>query len=86
MWTRDASRAAQPAIAAAFKAEVAAFEVSAEQVKEGMLGDLDTTNLPGSEALSQPGQREGQTKIIKDEGTRMALMSHDCLWMTSDDR
>ena len=86
VWTRDASRAAQPAIAAAFKAEVAAFEVSAEQVKEGMLGDLDTTNLPGSEALSQPGQREGQTKIIKDEGTRMALMSHDCLWMTSDDR
>ena len=84
VWTRDASRAAQPAIAAAFKAEVAAFEVSAEQVKEGMLGDLDTTNLPGSDALAQPGQREGQTKIIKDEGARMALMSHDCLWTTPD--
>jgi len=69
VWTREASRVAPPSVATAFKEQVAAFAMPAEQVKEGMLGDLDTTNLPDEEALLEPGQREGQTKIVKDTAT-----------------
>ena len=35
---------------------------------EGMVGDLDVSQLASEEALAQPGEREGQHKIVKDEG------------------
>jgi len=33
-----------------------------------MVGDLDVSQLASEEALAQPGEREGQHKIVKDEG------------------
>ena len=60
---------APAADAAAFKEAVAAFALPAQQVAEGMLGDLDTRNLATEEALNTPGTREGQTKIVKDSST-----------------
>ena len=69
VWTTAASRIASAGNASAFKEQVAAFSLPAKQVKEGMLGDLDTTSLPSKEALQVPGTREGQTKIVKDDTT-----------------
>jgi len=66
VWTKTSTRVAPPSVATLFKEAVAAFTLPAQQVKEGMLGDLDTDNLPNEEALLTPGQREGQTKIVKD--------------------
>jgi len=67
LWTRAAGRAAPQALQAGFKDEVAAVAMPAQQV-EGMVGDLDVSQLASEEALAQPGEREGQHKIVKDEG------------------
>jgi len=69
VWTREDARVAAPADASAFKEQVAAFSLPAQQVADGMLGDLDTKNLPSEDALNTPGTREGQTKIVKDSNT-----------------
>ena len=69
VWTRADERVADAADATAFKEQVAAFSLPAQQVAEGMLGDLNTSDLPSEEALLTPGTREGQTKIVKESTT-----------------
>ncbi|XP_048826154.1 phospholipase A-2-activating protein isoform X1 [Brienomyrus brachyistius] len=36
--------------------------------KTGDLGDIKAEDLPGREHLNEPGNRDGQTRLIKDEG------------------
>ena len=71
VWTRVPSRCAGLELQAAFKEEVAAVAMPAQQV-EGMVGDLEVAKLATEDALAEPGNREGQHKIVKDKnGTPM---------------
>jgi phospholipase A-2-activating protein len=65
VWTRAPGRCAGVYVQTAFRDEVAAVEMPAQQV-EGMVGDLEIAKLASEEALAQPGTREGQHKIVKD--------------------
>ncbi|XP_038625720.1 phospholipase A-2-activating protein isoform X2 [Tachyglossus aculeatus] len=53
-------------------AELQAFDSELSQAtidpKTGDLGDIDAEQLPGKEHLSEPGTREGQTRLIKEGG------------------
>jgi phospholipase A-2-activating protein len=69
IWTRTASRAAPLDVQTGFKESVAAVAMPAQQVNEGMLGDLNTSELSSEEALATPGTREGQHKIVKDSAS-----------------
>ncbi|XP_069818093.1 phospholipase A-2-activating protein isoform X3 [Dendropsophus ebraccatus] len=52
--------------------ELQAFEDELSQAvidpKTGDLGDIKTEDLPGKEHLSEPGTREGQTRLVKEDG------------------
>ncbi|KAM9251243.1 phospholipase A-2-activating protein [Cariama cristata] len=51
--------------------EIQAFENELSQVsidpKTGDLGDINADDLPGKEHLKDPGTRDGQTRLIKDD-------------------
>ncbi|KAL4641576.1 phospholipase A-2-activating protein isoform X1 [Arapaima gigas] len=49
--------------------------------KTGDLGDIKIEDLPGREHLNEPGNREGQTRLIKDGGKVEAYQ-----WSESDGR
>ncbi|XP_074850154.1 phospholipase A-2-activating protein isoform X2 [Carettochelys insculpta] len=52
--------------------EIEAFENELSQAtidtKSSDLGDINADDLPGREHLKEPGTREGQTRLIKDNG------------------
>uniref|UniRef100_A0A3Q3KAP9 Phospholipase A2-activating protein n=1 Tax=Monopterus albus TaxID=43700 RepID=A0A3Q3KAP9_MONAL len=49
--------------------------------KTGDLGDINMEDLPGREHLNEPGNRDGQTRLIKD-GQKVEAYQ----WSVSDDR
>ncbi|PWN50917.1 PFU-domain-containing protein [Violaceomyces palustris] len=61
VFTRDSSRAADPE-------EIKAYEhtISSQALNQTQVGDINKESLPGKEALSQPGSKEGQTKMVKN--------------------
>ena len=66
VWSKTAERAAPDEQVVLFKESVAAVALPAEQA-EGH--GLDTSNMASEEALANPGEREGQHKIIKDSAS-----------------
>ncbi|XP_075066161.1 phospholipase A-2-activating protein isoform X1 [Mixophyes fleayi] len=52
--------------------EIQAFEDELSQAtidpKTGDLGDINVEELPGKEHLSEPGTKEGQTRLVNDNG------------------
>ncbi|XP_032069601.1 phospholipase A-2-activating protein isoform X2 [Thamnophis elegans] len=65
--------------------EIRAFENELSQTtidsKTGDLGDINTDDLPGREHLDEPGTRDGQTRLIKDDGKVEAYQ-----WSSSEGR
>ncbi|PSN46406.1 Phospholipase A-2-activating protein [Blattella germanica] len=66
VFSADSSRQADDALQQQFAEEVANTSVSAEQE----LGGMKISELPGKEALYEPGRTDGQTKLIR-EGTKV---------------
>lgn len=65
VWTRDPARAAGADVVSVFEASVEAQAVPANDIP-GMVGGVDVASLPDESALSQPGVKEGQYKIVRD--------------------
>ncbi|XP_071436872.1 phospholipase A-2-activating protein [Pithys albifrons albifrons] len=65
--------------------EIQAFENELSQAsidpKTGDLGDINADDLPGREHLKDPGTRDGQTRLIKDDGKVEAYQ-----WSVSEGR
>ncbi|KAK0547024.1 hypothetical protein OC846_002030 [Tilletia horrida] len=61
VFTRDAKRVAETAELQSFEQSVASQSLNKTQV-----GDVKKDDLPGLEALSQPGTKEGQTKMVRN--------------------
>uniref|UniRef100_A0A8C8RS36 Phospholipase A-2-activating protein n=1 Tax=Pelusios castaneus TaxID=367368 RepID=A0A8C8RS36_9SAUR len=65
--------------------EIQAFETELSQAtidpKSSDLGDINADDLPGREHLKEPGTREGQTRLIKDNGKVEAYQ-----WSVSEGR
>ncbi|NXK00091.1 PLAP protein, partial [Corythaixoides concolor] len=65
--------------------EIQAFENELSQAsidpKTGDLGDINADDLPGKEDLKDPGTRDGQTRLIKDNGKVEAYQ-----WSVSEKR
>ncbi|KAK0531494.1 hypothetical protein OC834_002936 [Tilletia horrida] len=61
VFTRDAKRVAESAELESFDKTVASQTLNKSQV-----GDVKKNDLPGTEALSQPGTKEGQTKMVRN--------------------
>uniref|UniRef100_A0A8V0XQN2 Phospholipase A-2-activating protein n=1 Tax=Gallus gallus TaxID=9031 RepID=A0A8V0XQN2_CHICK len=65
--------------------EIQAFENELSQAsidpKTGDLGDINADDLPGKEHLKDPGMRDGQTRLIKDNGKVEAYQ-----WSVSEGR
>ncbi|XP_057899835.1 phospholipase A-2-activating protein [Melospiza georgiana] len=65
--------------------EIQAFENELAQAsidpKTGDLGDINADDLPGREHLKDPGTRDGQTRLIKDNGKVEAYQ-----WSVSEGR
>jgi len=68
VFSSNPSRTADPDELTAFTEEVAASSVPSKST----IGDLKIDELPGPEALFQPGRREGQTIMIR-EGADLAF-------------
>ncbi|CAK9827068.1 Phospholipase A-2-activating protein [Anthophora retusa] len=62
IFTCDPERYANPETLQEFEQEIANVKLNAEQE----LGGIKIKDLPDAEALLQPGQRDGQTKIVND--------------------
>ena len=62
VFTRDASKVADEAVLQAHEAMIKAQTVSAQEV-----GGVKMDQLPGMEALETPGDKDGQTKIVRIE-------------------
>ncbi|ETE70392.1 Phospholipase A-2-activating protein, partial [Ophiophagus hannah] len=65
--------------------EIHAFENELSQAtidsKTSDLGDINVDELPGKEHLDEPGTRDGQTRLIKDNGKVEAYQ-----WSSSEDK
>ncbi|SJX63555.1 related to DOA1-involved in ubiquitin-dependent proteolysis [Sporisorium reilianum f. sp. reilianum] len=61
IFTRDASLVADEATLQAYE-----HAISTQTLNQTQVGDIKKDNLPGVEALSQPGSKEGQTKMVKN--------------------
>jgi len=70
VFTREESRVASSEVIQAFEAELSACAVAAEQE----LGGIKVTDLPGPEALYEPGARDGQQKMVR-EGEKVSVHS-----------
>ena len=66
----DDSRKASPEIIALYDAEMAQFQIPRESNNGDELpeeiGGVKLADMPGPEALSQPGKRDGQTMMVLD--------------------
>ena len=63
VFTRSTSRIATKAEIEVFESALAASSIPANQV-----GDLDKSKVAGVEALSMPGNKEGEVKMVKNGG------------------
>lgn len=61
IFTRDASLVADEATLKAYD-----HSISTQVLNQTQVGDIKKDSLPGPDALSQPGTKEGQTKMIKN--------------------
>lgn len=61
VFTRDAARVADDESLKAYEHAISTQALNATQV-----GDIKKEDLPGAEALAQPGSKEGQTKMVKN--------------------
>jgi len=61
IFSREPDRFADAAALADYEAAVAKTTINTQQI-----GDVKNTDLPGPEALAQPGRKEGQVKMIKN--------------------
>ncbi|KAJ4435996.1 hypothetical protein ANN_18620, partial [Periplaneta americana] len=66
VFSADPSRQADPALQQQFSEEVSNTSVAAQQE----IGGVKISDLPGKEALYEPGRTDGQTKLIRD-GTKV---------------
>lgn len=62
IFTCNPEQYAEPEVLQKFEQEVASVKLNAQQE----LGGIKVKDLPDAKALLQPGQRDGQTKIIND--------------------
>lgn len=62
-FTRDDSRVADESEIKTFEDEVGKSEVPLAE-----LGDIKVDQLPGKEALMNPGKKEGATKLVREDG------------------
>ncbi|KAL6437279.1 hypothetical protein ACFW04_005056 [Cataglyphis niger] len=62
IFSSDPERYANSETLQAFEKEVASTTLNAEEV----IGDINIKDLPDSKVLLQPGQRDGQTKIVNE--------------------
>eukprot|EP00850_Spirogloea_muscicola_P015931 SM000126S26307 [mRNA] locus=s126:117967:124577:+ [translate_table: standard] len=66
VWTRDASKRAPPDQIAAYEAQLA--------TRSGKtVGGVKVEDLPGPEALKEPGKKDGQIKIFREGGSGVAF-------------
>nr|XP_032812036.1 phospholipase A-2-activating protein [Petromyzon marinus] len=65
VFTESEDRAAPASEQRALEEELAG---SAIDPKTGDLGDIGSSELPGREHLDEPGTRDGQTRLIREEG------------------
>ncbi|SPO26787.1 related to DOA1 - involved in ubiquitin-dependent proteolysis [Ustilago trichophora] len=61
VFTRDTSLVADDATLKAYD-----HAISTQTLNQTQVGDIKKDELPGVEALSQPGSKEGQTKMVKN--------------------
>ena len=64
VFTRDASRVASDEVQEIFEAESSKMALAAQ----GELGGVKLTDLPGPEALYEPGAKDGQQKMVREGG------------------
>lgn len=70
IFSKDADRQASEDIQKCYEAEVEAMlKISSQE-----LGGVKVSDLPGKEALYEPGRSDGQTKLIR-EGTKVTVFS-----------
>lgn len=67
IWTRNSRCFASPDEIKAYEAQVAAWKSHTK-----MVGGVKITDLPGIEALKQPGTKDGQTKIVREGDSGVA--------------
>ncbi|XP_012539928.1 phospholipase A-2-activating protein [Monomorium pharaonis] len=77
IFSSDTERYANAETLEAFEKEVANTTLNAQQV----IGDINIKDLPDSKVLLQPGQRDGQTKIVNEGNTVRAYS-----WSQSEQR
>ncbi|GJN88517.1 hypothetical protein Rhopal_001483-T1 [Rhodotorula paludigena] len=63
VYTRSEERVASQADLASYEEDVSKTALNSSQI-----GDLKKSDLPGPEALDQPGSKEGQVKMVKTVG------------------
>uniref|UniRef100_A0A8D0H133 Phospholipase A2 activating protein n=1 Tax=Sphenodon punctatus TaxID=8508 RepID=A0A8D0H133_SPHPU len=78
VFTESLERTASPEEIQAFENELSQATIS---TKTGDLGDINADDLPGREHLEEPGTRDGQTRLIKDDGKVEAYQ-----WSVSEGR
>ncbi|KAM9501785.1 phospholipase A-2-activating protein [Clarias gariepinus] len=78
VFTDSEERVASAQDLQAFEEEVSKATIDP---KAGELGDIKIEDLPGKEHLIEPGNRDGQTRLIKEGGKVEAYQ-----WSTSDSR
>ena len=61
VFTRDVSLVADEATLKAYE-----HAISTQTLNQTQVGDIKKDDLPGVEALAQPGSKEGQTKMVKN--------------------
>ncbi|CAI7880624.1 unnamed protein product [Closterium sp. NIES-54] len=66
IWTRDAARVAPEGLRASYEERVKASR------KKKTVGGVNVDELPGIEALQQPGQKDGQTLIVRENDVGVA--------------
>ena len=72
VWTRNPSRAASEGEQLQFKETVASVTMPTQQV-ESSLGALEK-DIKGSDALLEAGTKEGQTLIVREEGSKVPML------------
>ncbi|GAA5877374.1 hypothetical protein JCM3774_003577 [Rhodotorula dairenensis] len=63
LYTRSQERVASDADLATYEEQVAKTALNSSQI-----GDLKKSDLPGAEALHEPGKKEGDIKLVKTDG------------------
>nr|CAB3264925.1 phospholipase A-2-activating protein [Phallusia mammillata] len=78
IFTRSEDKVANQSAKATFEEELAASQIPASA--SNMQGDVDIKSLPGKEALQTPGNKDGQTKLVRNESGVVEVFQ----WSMSD--